>query len=130
MSPSMMSPLMERRLNDHHGSEKSNHVLRAIARRVTAGTRLRRAASQPEMVAPTCETLGQVPAGALGVAGAEGGLEQGVVEDVALRPGAAQLDDPRPQRLDALDGAAIIARRKRVQALQQGQQHVAHEAGL
>jgi len=48
------------------------------------------------MIATPRQTLGQVAAGALGVAGAEARFEERVVEDVALRAAAAELDDPWP----------------------------------
>src|SRR5262245_8760012 len=75
-----------------------------------------RRARAPEVIGAAHQALGQEATGALGVAAAEGRLEERVVEHIALRAAAAQLDDPRPQRLDARDGARVIAGGEGVQA--------------
>src|SRR2546429_5984057 len=81
------------------------------------------------MVAAVREALGQVPAGALGVAGAEARLEQRVVEDVALGAAAAELDDAGPYRLQPPIVLAGTALGERLQAPDPRDPHVAHEAG-
>src|SRR5687767_15384201 len=88
-----------------------------------------RRARQPEVIAAASEALGEIAAGALRIAGAEARLEQRVVEDVALRAGSPELDDPGTQRLDPLDRAAVVTGREGVDALEQRQQHVAHQSG-
>src|SRR5712691_1065892 len=53
-------------------------------------------ARHPGVIGTPLHALGQQTLGALGVAGAKAGLEERVVEDVALGPAPADLDDARP----------------------------------
>src|SRR5262249_34247272 len=88
---------------------------------------LLRDARQPGMIAAAREPLREIAAGARGIAGPEARLEQRVVEDVALRPAAAQLDDARAQRIDLFDRRRVLALRERVQALDERHENLAHE---
>ena len=74
------------------------------------------------------DALGQEAAGPLGVARPERGLEQRVVEHVALGAAAAELDDARPQRLDPRHAPRVIGGREGVQPLQQRRHHLAGQA--
>jgi hypothetical protein len=60
----------------------------------------------PEVVGAAGDALGQEPLRALHVLGPEAGLQQRVVEDVALGAAAAELDEARAQRLELRDGPA------------------------
>src|SRR3989442_13645675 len=73
------------------------------------------------MVGAALHALGQQALGALGVTGAEAGLEEGVVEDVALGPAPPDLGDPRSERIDALDRLSVVPARERLRSL--GQRH-------
>src|SRR2546428_13904800 len=81
------------------------------------------------MVAAAGEALGQVAAGALGVAGTEAGLEERVVEDVPLRARAPELDEAGPQRLDPGDARPGVALPERVNPLDEREQDGAPETG-
>src|SRR3989442_7668726 len=82
---------------------------------------------RPVMVGATLHTLGQQALGALGVTGAEAGLEEGIVEDVALGPAPPDLDDPRSERIDALDRRSVVPAGERLHPLGQRHDHVAEE---
>ena len=81
----------------------------------------------PVVVGAAGHALGQEPGGALAVAGAEACLEQGVVEDIPLGAAAAQLDQPGLERLDPSDGRPVLRSRERLEALDERDEHRAHE---
>src|SRR5262249_26157142 len=107
------------------------HPAKTPAARHHAAGRTRRLtlrdAGQPGMIATAREPLGQVAAGALGVAGAEARFEECVVEDVALRAAASQLDDTGPERLDLRDRRRVLALGERVQPLDERHGHIPHQ---
>src|SRR5262249_10305708 len=83
-----------------------------------------RDARRPGMIATARKPLGQIAAGTLRVAGAKARFEERVVEDVALRAAAAQLDDTRPERLDLRDRRRVLGLSERVQTLDERHQHI------
>jgi hypothetical protein len=75
-------------------SSSATRARRSGRERVTGRSGVSGGAAAPEVIGAARDALGQEAAGALGVTRPEGGLEQGVVEDIALGAAAAQLDDP------------------------------------
>src|SRR5687768_3098756 len=77
--------------------------VRSVIVESPCGALRHRFAVEPEVVGPARNALGEQRLGAGHVARAEARLEQGVVEDVALRAAAADLHDARAHGLDAVD---------------------------
>ena len=91
--------MVEEAIDSSHGHAVSGRRQRAIC---------------PEVVRPAREALREQTLRAVHIAGAEGGLEQGVVKDVALGAAAAQRDQrgrprARPQRAPGFASAGLPA---------------------
>ena len=79
------------------------------------------------MIGTAVQARLEIPPRPLPVAGPEAGLEQRVVEDVALGAAAAEPDDPRREGLEAVERCPVVAPRKRVDPLHQRDDDLAGE---